>query len=181
MIVVADAGPLIALGRIGRLELLLALYGEVVVPGAVWNEIVVAGGERAGAAAVRDARWIEQVAVDEADELFASLRTTLDAGESAAICLASRQNADLILLDERKGRAIAKRLGLRVKGTLGVLVSARRLGALEAVAPAIRALELSGIYIAPTLARAILEAVDETVAAVGEAEGPALGERDRES
>lgn len=107
MIVVADAGPLIALGRIGRLDLLRALYGEVVVPGAVWEEVVVAGEGRAGAAAVRDAGWIAQAAVDEADELFASLRTTLDSGEAAAICVASRRGAELLLIDERRGRAIS--------------------------------------------------------------------------
>ena len=129
MILVADSSPLIALARIGRLELLRAEFGSILVPTAVWDELVHAGMDRPGAPAVLAADWIERRKIVDAG-LVALLRRDLGAGESEAIVLAREVGADLLIMDERLGRAAARRLGLRVTGLVGVLIQARERGRL---------------------------------------------------
>jgi len=130
MIVVADASPLIALARVGRLELLRAVFGTLLLSEAVWSEVVESGLEKAGASELSQAIWIERRKVNDAG-LVALLRQNLGAGEAEAIALAREAGADLVLLDERIGRAAAKRLGLQVTGLVGVLIEARERGLLE--------------------------------------------------
>lgn len=76
--VVSDSSPLIALARIGQLELLRALFGTVLVPEAVWQEVVVDGVGRPGAGEVVQASWIERRAVTE-HALVVALRRCLGA------------------------------------------------------------------------------------------------------
>lgn len=127
MIVVADSSPLIALARIGRLDLLHSLFGTLLLPEAVWREFVEAGGDKPGADELAQADWIQRRAVSDAG-LVALLSQDLGAGEAEAIVLAREARADLVLMDERMGRAAAKRLGLRVTGLVGVLIEARERG-----------------------------------------------------
>ncbi len=127
MIVVADASPLIALARIGRLELLHEVFGTLYLPDAVWREVVEAGMARIGAEAVMHADWIERRSVADGT-LVTLLRRDLGAGEAEAIVLARETGAALLLIDERMGRAAARRLGLRVTGLVGVLIEARERG-----------------------------------------------------
>ena len=129
MIVVADASPLIALGRVGRLDLLKSLFDRILVPDAVWQEVVVAGGARAGVEVVAGAGWIERSSVADRT-LVGLLRHDLGAGEAEAIVLARELKADFLLMDERLGRAAARSLGLKVVGLVGVLVEARDRGLL---------------------------------------------------
>jgi hypothetical protein len=155
MIVVADASPLIALARIGRLELLRALFGTLVLPNAVWREVTEAGRDKAGAATVLLADWIGRRDVSD-QGLVALLRQDLGAGEAEAIALAREVSADLVLLDERLGRAAAKRLGLRVTGLVGVLIEARERGLLadaEAVLDALH--RQAGFWLAEELRRMV--------------------------
>lgn len=129
MIVVADASPLIALSRVGRLSLLQELYGRIFVPVAVWNELVIDGQGRAGADHVASSDWIVSCRASNR-EMVAILEATLDPGESEAIALAEEIHADFLLLDEALGRAAAEHLGLKTTGLLGVLLEAKRRGAL---------------------------------------------------
>ena len=101
MIVVSDASPLIALARIDRLELLREMFGTLLLPDSVWNEITNAGMERAGAAFIVRADWIERRSVSNSS-LVARLRRDLGAGESEAIALAQESHADVLLIDERE-------------------------------------------------------------------------------
>lgn len=78
-------------------------------------------------------------------------RPPLDAGELESIALALESRADLVLLDEQAARGEARRLGLRVGGTLGVLVEARRRGYLRAVGPDVEALRRYGYWLSPRL------------------------------
>ena len=127
MIVVADSSPLIALCRIGRLELLRDLFGQLVIPDAVWQEVVASHPGKAGAAEIVAATWIVQQAVKD-KPLVNLLRQDLGAGESEAIVLAREISADVLLMDERRGREAAKRLGIFCTGLVGVLLEARRRG-----------------------------------------------------
>ena len=126
MIVVADAAPLITLAGVGAVDLLPRLYGRVLVPDAV-------------AAEVRD-RWIGPFPPDwldvRGDPPAPPAETNrLDAGEVAAIGLVRDLGADLLLIDERKGRLVAGGLGIDYIGTLGVLLLAKLEGHLEEIAP----------------------------------------------
>jgi predicted nucleic acid-binding protein len=127
MIVVSDTSPLNYLILTGYVHLLEALYGRVVIPRAVWDELRQPGAP----APVR--QWVEAlpawVEVREASAPDASLH--LDPGEREAITLALELRADLVLLDERRGRREAAGRGLAVTGTLGVLDAAARRGLIE--------------------------------------------------
>lgn len=87
MSIVSNASPLINLARIGKLDLLRELYGELLVPKAVWQEVVVKGGGQPGADEVRAATWIKTHAVTNR-QLVQALQQDLDAGEAEAIALA---------------------------------------------------------------------------------------------
>jgi len=163
VIVVADAGPLIFLSAIDQLELLRTLHDRVLIPIEVFEEVVGKGAGLPGCAEVAQAKWLEILEVDGADPLLRTLQTTLDRGEAAALALAHRERAELVLMDERRGRAAARRLGLNVQGTLGVLVHAKRAKAIVSVEPHLRALREAGFWIADDIVRRTLEAAGETV------------------
>lgn len=161
MIVVSDASPLIALAAIGELSLLHRLYGEVLVPEAVHLEATASRPSAPGAVEVRDASWITVRAVKDR-VLVAALSLDLDPGEAEAIALAVESGADLLLMDERRGRLAATRLGRRVVGVLGALTDAKQRGLVPAVRPLLDALATdAGFRISHELHRRVLEAAGE--------------------
>jgi predicted nucleic acid-binding protein len=115
MIVVADTSPPLHLGRIGRLDLLPAVVGRVIIPRTVWGELVQPGTRPDVVAAIQATDWIE-IVEDPGD-----VDLGLDPGETAAILLAERLRADALLIDERRGRAVAATRGISLIGTLGML------------------------------------------------------------
>lgn len=161
MIVVADAGPLIYLSEAGFLHVLHDLYGGVHVPREVYNEVVVNGQGEAGAAEVASASWMPVTNRPATSFLRRGLSTELDPGEAAAIALAVEEGANLVLIDERKGRTVAKRLGLRVRGTLGVLVEAKRCGHLGLVGPVLDRIVAAGFRISDAVKGEILRSAGE--------------------
>lgn len=124
MIIVSDTAPLRYLAVLGGLDWLPALFGEVVCPPEVLAECL---HERASAPlrawAASPPAWLRIHPVSEAARVL-PIQVHLDLGETAALCLARELHADLLLLDERRGRAVAASLGLAVTGTLGILVEA---------------------------------------------------------
>lgn len=123
MIVVADSSPLHYLILLEQAALLHRLYGDVLVPEDVAIELRAAGAPKPVRAwMVRPPSWIEIIQVPAAE--IASVAGELDQGERAAIALAERVRADLILIDETDGRTEAMRRNFRVTGTLGVLRAA---------------------------------------------------------
>jgi len=112
MIIVADTSPPLHLGRIRRLDLLPAVVGRVTIPRTVWRELVQAGTRRDVVEAIEAADWIDVVDDPIAQDLG------LDPGETAAILLAEHVRADALLIDERRGRAVATARGISVIGTL---------------------------------------------------------------
>ena len=118
-----------ALGKIDALDILFLLFGQVSIPTNVYREVVIEGGkqgyidaERAEIAIRQNQLIVEKVA--PLPPVIASL--PLDVGEKEAIYLSTQESVSLILLDDLKAREEAKRLGLTVKGTLGLLVQAYR-------------------------------------------------------
>lgn len=132
--VVANAGPLISLAAINRLDLLKVLFEQIAIPQAVYDEVVVHGEGEPGSREVKEAEWIRTVQIQ--DRLAVHLlRETLDAGESEAIVLAQELNARYVLLDDGLARRKARRIGLRMTGTLGILLMAKDAGLIPAVGP----------------------------------------------
>jgi predicted nucleic acid-binding protein len=125
MSIVSNASPLINLARIGQLDLLPQLYGELTAPDAVWREVVLEGAGQPGAEEIETASWI-QVQSATNRELVQALRQELDAGEAEAIALAMEIEAEFLLMDEHLGRETALHMGVRCIGLIGVLVEAKR-------------------------------------------------------
>ncbi|MGE5603377.1 MAG: DUF3368 domain-containing protein [Nitrososphaerales archaeon] len=127
--VLCNAGPLIALGKVNRLGLLAELYGQVQVPRAVYDEAVTQG-LALGAPDARTIRLFWQAKdwpiVDVAAATVAAYKPSviLDPGETEVLALARTLPDALVLLDDETARAEARRLKLRVHGTLGVLTQA---------------------------------------------------------
>lgn len=161
MIVVSDAGPLIHLSLVSSLGLLREIYGRILIPDLVYEEVVKRGKGLAGSTEVAGADWIGVVGHPPESDLFRLLRTHLDSGEAAAICLAVDQKAQWILSDDRPARLAAEALGLQVKGTVGILAMAKREGLIPAVAPLLRLLQDSGVWLAKELVARALQDLDE--------------------
>jgi predicted nucleic acid-binding protein len=125
--VVCDASTLIALARIGQLDILRQAGAQVVIPTAVYEEVVVKGASKPGADEIRQASWVETREVSDRD-VVAQFRTVLGAGESEVIALAKEHGADLILLDDQDARGTAIAEGLNVVGLLAFLVLAKEEG-----------------------------------------------------
>jgi len=121
--IVSNSTPLIALSRINKLELLKEYFTEIYIPEEVYTEVVKRGGNLAGAREVRDAAWIKTGRAKDKLGVEILVRN-LDKGEAEAIILAKENNAELLLIDDRKGRDIAEDLGIKISGTIGVLLLA---------------------------------------------------------
>ena len=134
MKIVCNASPLINLARIGKLGLLRELYNELIIPEAVWHEVVVEGAGQPGAEEVKAADWIKTQSVANRD-FKRALRQELDAGEAEAIVLALEIGAELLLMDERLAREVAWHFGLRYTGLIGILIEAKRKGRVSAIKP----------------------------------------------
>ena len=166
-VVLADAGPLIALARLEQLTLLKRLYGQIWVTQTVWQE-ATAGGAFADAKRIETARaqgWL-QVGPDAApSDLQRDALALLDAGERAtmaqALHLRASGVASLLVMDDLAGRAVAKRLGLEVIGTVGVLLRAKERSLLPAVAPWLAALGVNGYFLSAQIVATALELAGE--------------------
>lgn len=108
MIVVSDASVIIALSTIGKLDILRELFREIIIPMAVYNEIVIQGSGRPGAEEVQNKHWITVYSVQDTSPVDA---LNLGLGEKEAIASSLELNADLLLVDEVKARKATKRLG----------------------------------------------------------------------
>jgi len=150
MIVVADSGPLIALALIGQFDLFRSLYGQIHIPQAVRDEVVASQGGRPGAEEVANVPWIRVSGVRDATAVQL-LRERLDLGESQAIVLSIELQADLLVIDEARGRRVAEARGLNKTGTVGMLVVAKKRGLVLAVTPLLDELLIKGFRMSKKL------------------------------
>lgn len=134
MIVVSDTSPIINLAAVGRLELLPALFGKVIIPEKVFEEIVVTGQGLPGAEEIRTAPWVEVKAVSDKQKVK-SLLTKIHPGEAEAIVLSLELHADVVILDDADARAIAQSLEVEFTGLLGVLLRAKKSALITAIRP----------------------------------------------
>ena len=150
MKVVSNSGPLINLAKVGQFALLQGLFQHITIPPAVFEEVVVRGGGQPGAGETNAAQWITREMLAQSD-VADILAAELDRGEAEAIALALLEKADWLLIDERVGRRFAQRVGLKVKGTLGVLLEGVRRDFIDDLQPLLDTLVAKGTWIAPAI------------------------------
>lgn len=158
--IVADAGPLIGLARIDQLALLRGLFSAVIVPQLVFVECVQAG-DKPGATAIRkaaEAGWLDVRSSQPGVELLRP--ANLGIGEVAAIALAL-ELASMVLMDDKLGRTFARRAGLTVIGTGGILLAAKATRLIPSVRPALSELLSAGYHLSDDLVKRILELAGE--------------------
>ncbi len=158
-LVVVNATPIISLALINHLPLLHTLYGEVHVPPAVQSEVLAGGPQASGVAELQSATWIRNTPL--ADPRRADLLSDLDRGEAEVIALAQELRANLVIIDERLARLVAKRLDIPLTGTVGVLLRAKASGLLPAVAPLLHTLQQNGIRLGPEIVAEALKLAGE--------------------
>ena len=158
MPVVSNTSPILNLAIVGQLELMRQQFGQVQIPLGVLSELKVQEN-RPGSKEIQAALESGWIQVREITSLFnvQLLQQVLDRGEAEAIALAVELQADWMLLDERDGRKVAKSLGLKVTGVLGILLRAKQGGKLSSLPEVIDALVAkAGFRIAPELVAKIL-------------------------
>ena len=136
MIIVSNTSPITNLAAVHQLNLLQQLYGKIIIPEAVNLELTGVVPPVPGTVEVQTFEWIETRRVANRN-LVTQLQQELDDGEAEAIALAIELNANRLLIDERRGRIVASRLGVKFTGVLGILIVAKHQGLISAVKPVV--------------------------------------------
>jgi predicted nucleic acid-binding protein len=153
MIVVSDTSPITTLLQIGRVDLLHELYGEVLIPEAVRDEL---------SQSHQSLPKFFQCEPVLGRANVGQLLTEINLGEAEAIVLAKEKNADFLLIDEIDGRDVATREGLRIIGLLGVLGEAKFAGLIPSVGDILREIETqTTFYISTKTKNLVLKLVGE--------------------
>ena len=165
-VVIADAGPLIALARVDSLDLLRQLFGRVCITAAVRDEILPAGSTFPDAdllAQTLSEDWIAVVEVPSDD--WVPLNPGVDPGEASAIHAAwvwrEAGDAVLLVMDDRAGRLEARARGITLIGTAAVIGLAKTEGLIPAARPLLERLAQSGYFLGQAVIEAVLADVGE--------------------
>lgn len=158
-VLVVNASPLILLSRIGRLDLLPALGGQVVVPQSVLAELQAGNHVDGAADAVRANPAL--VIVPDVAVPGSLLAWDLGAGETQVLSHCLQRKGAVAILDDRAARRCAGAFDLPMLGTLGVVVRAKRQGLVPEAKPLLEALMSHGLRLKPEFLRAVLQKVDE--------------------
>lgn len=125
MIIISDTTPIISLIKINRLDLLEKLFVEVLIPDAVFKELTTNTLFTNEAEIVKKSSFLKVSSVQNQKSLqLLQAVSGLDDGESEAIILADELKSNILLMDERKGRKVAQKLGITITGTIGILIQA---------------------------------------------------------
>jgi predicted nucleic acid-binding protein len=158
MIIVCDCSPLIALALCDQLALLDVIFNEVVIPEQVYAEATVSEKPEA----LKIAAYAQgKVQRSESPKPVALSRAALGKGEIEAMALYWEKGADYLLIDEDKGRRFAKKNGMTIIGSLGILLYAKRMNLILAVKPLLHILRTSNIRIADALYESVLKQANE--------------------
>lgn len=158
MIIISDTSVITYLIQIEQLELLKQLFGEVIIPEKVKEELSQVKGQLA---VIESTNWIKIGQITN-QELYDKIDEDLDAREAESIVLAIELKADLLLIDEKKGRRIAEKYGLRITGLLGILIEAKEELIIKEIKPILDKLIYEiGFRISPRLYQEILKRVNE--------------------
>jgi len=158
-IAVINTSPWISLSLCGRIDLLKDIYDEVLMPPAVKKEITAGGKNRIGVQELKAATWLHIGEIK--DPVKVLLLHELDRGEAEVIILAQEQTADEVIIDEKVARMQAIVLGLKVVGTLGLLLRAKKRGLIYEIRPLIDKILEGGIHIHEDIVHSILREAGE--------------------
>lgn len=148
-VVIADASCLISLFNIGKLDLLEDMFKSVCITHEIQQEF-----------GMPLPAWMVVKAVSD-QRRQAILELELDPGEASAVALAMEKTSALLIIDERKGRKVARNLGIQTLGTLGVLLKAKQDGVIPLVKPLLDHLNHVGFRISDELYQRILHTANE--------------------
>lgn len=155
MIIVSDTTPISELAKVNYLNLLPKLFGRVMIPQGVHDELTT--GQHPAALRVRELSWLDVVAVNNRLAVKELQQVgNLDLGESEAIALAEEMNADRLLIDEKAARRVAMARNLPLIGTMGVLLLVKRQGELENVKDVLDQMQQQGTRISDRLYTQVL-------------------------
>ncbi|GHT91354.1 nucleic acid-binding protein [Spirochaetia bacterium] len=158
MLIISDASPIIGLAICKKLDVLQSLFDDVYIPLAVYDELNVQGKPEYDAIA----EWAKGKIVQAGNvPLINALRVNLDPGESEAIALYWEKQADFLLIDEKRGRAIARSGGIKIVGTAGLLLLAKERGLIHAIKPSLDILIRNDFRISDLLYRQLLRKAGE--------------------
>ena len=157
MILIGDSSALIALAICDALDLLTALYDKVYIPQAVYLEITQE--DRPESDKLR--RYLREKVKNVDMTNYVYLDAYADIGETEAMLLYKQLSADVLLVDDKKGRKVAKMNEIEVIGSLGILLKAKKRGLLNEVSIALNRLQNSIIYLNQTLINEVLELAGE--------------------
>ncbi len=156
--VISNTTPIITLLTIAKLELLKELYGKIIIPTGVYEEIEE-GRLKKFYVDLSKIEWIEIKTITNRTSL--QYLSDLDKGEAEVIILANELSADLVIIDEKLGRAFAEQFNLKVTGTIGILLKAKELGLLPAIKPMLDTMIENGIWVNKKLMTQILKVAGE--------------------
>jgi predicted nucleic acid-binding protein len=157
--VICDTSPLQYLHQIGHLQILPFLAGRVIVPAAVEEEL--ATGRRAGVD-LPDPRTLDWVTVKRPTGRRAlPPATDLGAGETEVLMIALESVDPIVVLDDGLARSFAESLNIRLTGTIGLLLDAKRAGLVEALTPLLDQLQSLGFRLSPHTRRTVLRLAGE--------------------
>lgn len=154
MIIVSNTSPINYLILIGQIDLLPKLFGQIIIPQAVYSELSDTEAPnlvRTWIATPPD--WLKIQPVSQASDTIIDL---LDPGERAAILLAQELSADLILLDDMKARLAAKDRGLSITGILGILDQAATMKLIN-LAAVVQSLQSTSFWASDSLFQRLLD------------------------
>ena len=160
MKVVCNTSPLILLAKIGRLDTLIRLYSETMIPKAVVDEISTKPGKENDLVQAFLKKGTLQLK-QAAEKFLAELPADLGRGEREAIALAMDAGADLVILDDRQGRLVSRDRGLSVTGTVGVLIEAKERGFVPSLRSEIDRMIEAGMWISEVFYHRILKEYGE--------------------
>ncbi len=153
-LVISDTSCLILLSKIDRLEILRDIYGVVLIPPEVQVEYEAAYGRLLP-------EWIN--ILRPSDESISKFQLPgLDLGEQNAFALASEHPGALLIVDDERARKIAKRLGFRFTGTLGVLLVAKELGKIPSIRPLLMQIQRTDFHLSEEIVQQTLKDAKES-------------------
>lgn len=157
--VICDTSPLQYLYQTELLDLLPTMYTRVTVPGAVVSELAAGRGRGVSLPDPLSLDWID--VRDLGEQPVLRLLADLGPGEREVLTLASETEDPLVIIDDALARRYARLLGVRMTGTLGLLIKAKHMGRIKAVAPVIDRLDASGFRLDPNTRLSVLDIAGE--------------------
>ncbi len=155
MIVISDTTAVSTLIQLGRLDILRELFLEVIIPDAVFNELLELSKFGIDVSVLTKAQWLITKTPSSSPTL-SLLKSLLDEGEASAIALAVELKADLIIIDEKQGRKIAQSMNLQFTGLGGVLIRAKQVGIIPDVKSFLDEVEQKTNFYLDISARAVI-------------------------